>query len=181
MRRVPSPARREKRNGSKNRNFEFQIKNEKLKNAREFLIFHLKSEIRNFFLPLNARRCIFVLCFLAACRSPTEPRSMPLAAGRWTGDGACLSVTDTACDLAVGCGHGQFPRPNIQSDGTFEVDGTYRVEVGPVAINPPPPAHFSGAVTGSTLTLHVVPSGSRPPAMYSMRAGAPGNCPVPCV
>src|SRR5437870_11492823 len=105
-----------------------------------------------------------VACALLSCvRNSAGPTEGALATGRWTGDGACLSVTDTACDLAVGCGHGQFPRPNIQSDGTFDVDGTYRVEVGPVAINPPPPAHFSGAVTGSTLTSHVVPSGSLPP------------------
>ena len=89
---------------------------------------------------------------LAAChRSPTEPDAGPLATGRWTGDGACLSVTETGCNLAVGCGHGQFPRPSIRSDGTFDADGTYRLEVGPVSINPAPPAHYSGSVNGSRL------------------------------
>jgi hypothetical protein len=30
------------------------------------------------------------------------------------------------CNLGVGCGHGQLPRPIIRADGTFNVDGTYQ-------------------------------------------------------
>jgi len=120
---------------------------------------------------------------LPAChRSPTEPDAGPLATGRWTGDGACLSVTETECNLAVGCGHGQFPRPSIRSDGTFDADGTYRLEVGPVSIDPAPPAHFSGSVNGSRFMLTVVPTGaSLPPASYSMTRTSAGSCPIPCV
>jgi hypothetical protein len=77
---------------------------------------------------------------IACNRSPAGPSEGPLATGRWTGDGACLSVTDTGCNLAVGCGHGQFPRPIIRAGGTFNVDGTYRIEVGPISIEPAPPA-----------------------------------------
>jgi hypothetical protein len=117
---------------------------------------------------------------LACSHGPTGPSEGPLATGRWTDDGACLSVTDTACNLAVGCGHGQFPRPTIHADGSFEVDGTYRVEVGPISIDPAPPAHFTGVMTGSHLTLNVAPSGS-PPASYSMIPTTPGPCPIPCV
>src|SRR4029077_17396022 len=113
--------------------------------------------------------------------NPAEPRPGPLADGRWTTDGACLSVADTGCNLTVGCGHGQFPRPTIRGDGTFDVDGTYRIEVGPVSIDPPPPAHFSGSVTGSRLILNVVPSGSLPPASYAMTPTSSGTCPIPCV
>src|ERR1700722_376449 len=87
---------------------------------------------------------------LAACgamlgchSSLSSPHEGSLATGRWTGDGACLSVADTGCNLAVGCGHGQFPRPTVSADGTFEVDGTYRIEAGPISIDPAPPAHFS--------------------------------------
>jgi hypothetical protein len=107
---------------------------------------------------------------------------MTLSTGRWSGDGACLSVAETGCDMTVGCGHGQFPKPVIRNDGTFEVDGTYRIEVGPVSINPAPPAHFSGVVVGNTLTLKVVPSvSSLQPASYSMHPTAAGLCSVPCV
>ena len=114
-------------------------------------------------------------------RNPAGPNEGPLATGRWTGEGACLSVADTACNLAVGCGHGQFQRPTIRADGTFDVDGTYRIEVGPISIEPAPPAHFSGVVTGSRLTLNVMPSGSLPQASYSMTPTTAGTCPIPCV
>jgi hypothetical protein len=120
-------------------------------------------------------------CLLACYGSPTGPGEGPLATGRWMGSGACLSVTATACNLAVGCGQGEFPRPTVHTDGTFEVDGTYRVEVGPVSIDPAPAAHFSGSVTPSRMILNVVPTGSLPPASYSMTPTSAGTCPVPCV
>lgn len=82
----------------------------------------------------------------------------------------------------MGCGHGMFPKPGIRSDGTFDVDGTYRIEAGPVAIDPPPPAHYSGSLSRGRLTLRVVPSGSSlSPASYSMTSAADGKCPVPCL
>jgi hypothetical protein len=118
---------------------------------------------------------------LGCSRNPAGPNEGPLATGRWTGGSACLSVADTACNLAVGCGHGQFQRPTIRADGTFDVDGTYRIEVGPISIEPAPPAHFSGVVTGSRLTLNVMPSGSLPQASYSMTQTTAGTCPIPCV
>jgi hypothetical protein len=119
----------------------------------------------------------------SACQgNPSGPNGGPLAAGRWTGDGACLSVTNAGCNLAVGCGHGQFPRPTLRADGTFDVEGTYRIEVGPVSIEPAPPAHFSGSAIGSRLMLTVVPTGaSQPPATYSMTPTTAGTCPIPCV
>jgi hypothetical protein len=119
---------------------------------------------------------------VSACQSPAGPAGAPLANGRWSGDGACLSAADSGCNLVVGCGHGQFPKPLIRSDGTFDVDGTYRIEVGPVSIDPAPPAHFSGTLTGATLILRVVPSvDALQPASYSMTSTTPGVCVVPCV
>jgi len=127
----------------------------------------------------------FAICAaIAACSGgPADPRGGPLPTGRWTGDGACLSVTESECNLAVGCGHGVFPRPTIGADGTFGVDGTYRVEVGPISINPGPPAYFSGSVSDSlTITLRVVPtSANSPPASYVLRPAGAGGCPIPCV
>ncbi|PYQ47426.1 MAG: hypothetical protein DMF59_18905 [Acidobacteria bacterium] len=129
------------------------------------------------------RRIAIVLCFtLTACGSPTEPRAIALGNGKWSGDGGCLSVTDSGCDFAAGCGHGQFPKPTIRADGTFDVDGTYRVEVGPISINPAPPAHFSGSIAGDTLTLNVVPtSGTVLRPTFSMKPTTAGPCPIPCV
>jgi hypothetical protein len=36
-------------------------------------------------------------------------------------------------------------------------------------------------VTGSGLTLSVMPSGSLPPASYRMAPTTGGTCPIPCV
>ena len=91
-------------------------------------------------------------------------------------------MTDAACNLVVGCGHGQFPRPTLRAEGSFDIDGTYRIEAGPISIEPAPPAQFSGSVTGSRLTLTVAPSvASMPSASYSMTLTGTGTCEVPCV
>ena len=137
---------------------------------------------------MRRRSARVLVLALAACGSvnacthnPAGPQAGPLAVGRWTGSAACLSVTETICNVVVGCGHGQFPPPVVGTDGIFEVDGTYRVEAGPVSINPAPPAHFSGSVSGSRLILIVIPTGSLPPASYSMTPASAGTCTVPCV
>jgi len=120
---------------------------------------------------------------IAGCGAPTQPRDSILATGRWTGDNGCLSVAVDGCDLVVGCGHGQFPAPVIHADGMFEVSGTYRVEVGPISIDPAPPATFSGVVKGQTLTITVAPSDrSVVPASYVLHlTNASGKCAVPCL
>src|SRR5262245_1269784 len=122
-----------------------------------------------------------LLCAALSCGgNPSAPQSGPLADGSWSGTGACLNVAD-ACNMIVGCGHGVFPRPTIRDDGTFDVDGTYRIEVGPVSIDPPPPAHFNGSISGSTLTLTVTPSGSIPKGSYQMQSNAAATCGIRCV
>jgi hypothetical protein len=125
-----------------------------------------------------------VACFAAStcARGPTAPTA--IAAGRWSGDGVCLSVSDQVCDLVAGCGHGRFPPPSIGRDGTFEVQGTYRVEVGPIGVEPPPPATFSGLLTDRSLTLTVTPRDPRvPPATYVLRLTSEGaeRCAVLCL
>jgi hypothetical protein len=91
-------------------------------------------------------------------------------------------VTDTGCNLVIGCGHGQFLRPTLRADGTFDIDGTYRIEIGPISVDPAPPAHFSGSLVSSRLMLTVVPSvTSLPQASYSMTLTGAGTCTVPCV
>jgi hypothetical protein len=113
--------------------------------------------------------------------APTEPRDTSLF-GQWSGDGACLSVADAGCNLTVGCGHGRFPRPSVRPGGTFDVDGTYRVEVGPIGMDPAPPAHFSGTIAGSVLRLTVVPTApSLAAASYTLKPTASGLCGVLCL
>ena len=121
---------------------------------------------------------------IGACAgTPSQPRDTTLPAGRWTGDNGCLSVAVDGCDLVVGCGHGQFKPPVVHSDGTFEVSGTYRIEVGPISIDPAPPATFSGIVKGQTMLITVTPSDrSVVPASYVLQlTNASGKCAVPCL
>jgi hypothetical protein len=119
---------------------------------------------------------------LPGCGHTVLGPSGPLATGRWTSDSACLAVADSGCDLIVGCGHGRFSRPVVGSDGRFEVDGTYRIEAGPISTTPPPPAHFSGSLNGSRLTLTVAPtSDGLPPATFIFTLTGGGNCPVQCL
>jgi hypothetical protein len=126
---------------------------------------------------------LFCLLVDGCTKTPTQTGDTALPTGGWTGDGACLSVTLAGCDLVVGCGHGQFPPPVVRADGTFEVDGTYRVEAGPITINPAPPAIFSGLLRGRTLMLSVAPIDQSPrPASYVLQlTHASGKCAVPCV
>jgi len=119
--------------------------------------------------------------WLLACNgSSAGPAERLLATGQWTGGGACLAVTESSCNLVVGCGHGQFLRPSVRADGTFDIDGTYRIEVGPISIEPAPPAHFSGSVSGSRMSLNVAPS-TGTSATYSIMLTGNGVCTVPCV
>ncbi|HYM23608.1 MAG TPA: hypothetical protein VEU08_10375 [Vicinamibacterales bacterium] len=116
---------------------------------------------------------------LSCSSNPNAPQAGPLADGKWSGGGACLTVADT-CDMTVGCGHGVFPRPAIRDDGTFDVDGTYRIEIGPVSTGPPPAAHFHGAVAGSTLTL-TLSSATLPAVTYTMQMNAAATCGIRCL
>jgi hypothetical protein len=90
-------------------------------------------------------------------------------------------VTESSCNFVAGCGHGQFPRPVVSESGTFEVDGTYRIEAGPVSIQPAPPARFSGSLIGGRLILTVTPAAPLQPASYSMILNGTGTCSVPCL
>ena len=133
---------------------------------------------------MDMRRALLAaaICAAVACGSPpTEPGATALGDGRWTGDGPCLSVAGQACNLTIGCGHGQFPRPSLRADGSFDIDGTYRIEAGPISIEPAPPARFSGALSGTTLTLTIVPSSGGSLGPYTLRPASSGTCSVPCL
>ncbi len=133
--------------------------------------------------PGRALAAAAITCLLAAACAVSPAAPTTLSAGRWTGDGACLSIADGQCDLVAGCGHGQFAAPTLGADGAFSVDGTYRVEVGPVSIDPPPPATFSDVLRDGTLTLIVTPRDAavRPPPLVLHPTNMAGRCAVPCV
>lgn len=129
---------------------------------------------------------------LATCGSgPTAPADPPIATlgsdnrtlepGRWSGGGGtCLSVESAECQLFAGCWRGRFAKPTVNADGTFSVDGTFRFEAGPEKDENPPPARFTGAISGSTLTLTVQPASGQPVA-YELTFAGSGSCPRLCL
>lgn len=113
---------------------------------------------------------------VVAATASTDSVALPL--GQWgTVDGTmCLFVEPRDVSVVAGCAFGGFLGPSVDSDGHFEADGFWNFGIGP--IRPFNPAHFSGLIQGSKLTL-VVHSGSfvSPPA--SLKFGLTA-CPVPC-
>ena len=132
---------------------------------------------------MRAPRAIFAVACLAALAcsgNPNAPQAGPLGDGIWGGGGACLTIAGT-CTMTSGCAHGQFPRPTVRDDGTFDVDGTYRIEIGPVSYEPAPSAHFSGSVVGSKMVLTVTPGGTLPKATYTLKPDSTAVCGTRCV
>ncbi len=135
------------------------------------------------------RASIALLLFsLLGCNgSPTEPHALGITGGLWSDSSACLDVAaenqfPKICRLTVGCAQGQFITPDVRSDGTFDADGTYGIVAGPTRQDPLPPAHFTGSLTNTTLTITVVPStSSTPPATYTLHMAGGATCPNRCV
>jgi IPT/TIG domain len=102
-----------------------------------------------------------------------------LTAGRWAAaSGICVTVTNTTVNVTAGCYHGSFALPSIGGDGRFEVDGTLTFG-GPVPAIPPP-AHFSGVVQGSTLTI-TAKSGDKTAGPWTVQLGDPTPCGPACL
>ena len=132
---------------------------------------------------MRARILLFALIAAASLSctgsSPDAP-SGPLPDGQWGAGGACVTIADS-CTFTSGCAHGQFPRPTLRGDGTFDVDGTYRVEIGPVSYEPAPSAHFSGSVVGSKMTITVTPGGTLQQTTYTLKPDSSAKCGINCV
>src|SRR2546425_12089498 len=67
-----------------------------------------------------------VCLFVDACaETPTQPRDTTLPTGRWTGEGACLSVAVDGCDLVVGAAtvnfHHRLFTPTAPSKSTAPI------------------------------------------------------------
>jgi len=117
----------------------------------------------------------------------TEPRAL-MSLGRWStesSNGACLTVEDTQVTLIAGCWRGRFSRPSIGADGTFSAEGTFRFEAGPSRDDPAPPAHFTGAISGTSLTLNIQRTGqsgsSDAPVSFALTFSGEGTCSPLCV
>lgn len=92
--------------------------------------------------------------------APAAP-SPVLASGHWAHAGYCMNVVrnDVSLTVALQCGgQGSFTLPPIDADGHFEVDGSFTPGSGACCPSPQP-AHYSGVVTGTTLTLTIRTTG----------------------
>lgn len=150
-----------------------------VKPKHDEVLSRVRKELRDILKLLGAT---LVLILLGCNSNPTEPRTMVIAKGTWSSDGACLFVRTTSITLVAGCGHGEIPTPMIRPDGTFETEGTYRIEAGPVSQDPPPPAHYSGVLTNTMLTLKVEPSvPSLSAATFVFRSDPKATCAPRCL
>ena len=111
----------------------------------------------------------------------TDAVALPavLVPGHWGGN-VCVDVTSTIVRVSAGCGFGSFPTPTVGADGRFEADGTFGISIGPLPPNPiTPPAHFSGLVQGTSMTL-TVRGASQTYGPWSVQLGDPTPCAPPC-
>jgi hypothetical protein len=96
---------------------------------------------------------------LLSCSSPstaTPPFDGRLQLGTWGGDSAGLIVSDTAMHLHIGCTYGDVSgRIPVQSNGQFDVSGSYMLRAYPITVGPSVPARFVGRLDGSTVTVTV--------------------------
>src|SRR2546427_3691426 len=131
---------------------------------------------------------ILALLLAAACSSPTEPSSGPLALGWWTASpsGPALRVEEPESTLFLGCYYAVLPRPILDKSGRFEVSGSIRGGPGP-GNGSGAPATFTGQVNGSVLTITVTSDFNLfggPTHTYELRfdGATPKNpIPAPCV
>jgi hypothetical protein len=99
---------------------------------------------------------VIAFLFAAACGSPTEPSSGPLALGWWTNStGSALHVEQAQSTLFLGCYYGVFPTPTLDKNGNFKTNGFIRGGPGPVEQGSGAPVTFSGHAVGSVLTITV--------------------------
>ena len=92
---------------------------------------------------------------IVACSAAT---STPITdvIGTWGGDNAGLIVSNNDVHVHIGCTLGDAVGPiRTDSNGRFEVTGTYNVDAYPVNRGIEHPAKFTGQIVDQTMTLTV--------------------------
>ena len=111
------------------------------------------------------------------------PRGQGPIQGTWGGDNAGLIAFDTTDHVHIGCTAGDTKQA-IETDpqGRFDVPGRYNITLYPVARGPDHPARFTGAVTGSVMTLTVALTDTAvtlgPVQLFLGREPRMGPCPI---
>jgi hypothetical protein len=97
---------------------------------------------------------LVVACSSSRAGAPPADGLLPL--GNWGADGAGMIVSDTAMHLHVGCTYGDASgRIALNSNGQFDVAGSYMLHAYPIAVGPAVPARFTGRLDGNTVTVTV--------------------------
>ncbi|HEV8215813.1 MAG TPA: hypothetical protein VGP95_08265 [Gemmatimonadaceae bacterium] len=95
---------------------------------------------------------VVVACSSSRTSAPPADGLLPL--GNWGGEGAGMIVSDTAMHLHVGCTFGDASgRIALNSNGQFDVAGSYMLHAFPIAVGPTVPARFTGRLDGNTVTV----------------------------
>ena len=102
---------------------------------------------------------ILLAALFASNLHPGDPKSAET--GTWGGDRMILEVSEKGAEVELDCAHGNVTQPmELDKRGDFDVAGTFTPEHGgPVRrdeINASSPAHYSGHVEGTTMTLTIV-------------------------
>jgi hypothetical protein len=114
-----------------------------------------------------------------AAGADIEPAPPALTAGHWGGP-VCVEVLASEIDVTGQCAFGSFARPAaVDPDGHFETDGKWLAGVGPVILPGGEPAHLSGLVQGTKLTV-IVQTATATMGPEVVEYGATTPCPVPC-
>jgi hypothetical protein len=97
---------------------------------------------------------------LVACSSASSSPLPPdgfLPLGNWGGDSSAMIVGDTAMHLHISCTYGDVSgRIVVDTDGSFDVAGSYMLRAYPVAVGPSVPARFVGHLNGASLTVSAI-------------------------
>jgi hypothetical protein len=106
------------------------------------------------------RRAAFglALLLLEVCGGHTP---VDVRLGRWGGDRVELLVASNRATATFCCASGSIDQAIVpDASGHFEALGTYTFAGGPIPVggNQPVPAHYSGAIDGSTMVLTVTTS-----------------------
>ena len=123
---------------------------------------------------MRRRAPVLCLALLEACAG-SAVSEVPVPMGSWGGEGVELLVTASGATLndLAGCFEASIQQPFVMdSAGHFAVDGVY-VNF-PLGSRPgsSAPAHFSGFVAGSAMTLTIALSGNSQSWVFVLNHGA---------
>jgi hypothetical protein len=95
---------------------------------------------------------------LLATTAGAAPRQ--LAMGPYNANGIRVNVGEKKATVELGCASGEFARPNLKADGSFEAQGTMETDL--VIMNKKPqPAKFSGRLESGQLRFWIEEAGNR--------------------